>query len=106
MSEGMVEKCARAAYEKSVHLDPSIDDPEWDALPEREREYWRHIQRAAIAAMREPTEAMISSGRGRNVDTGYRGSGAFVGDEEVRENWIELIDTILAENQPDEMKQP
>jgi hypothetical protein len=33
----------------------------WDAISEDQRERWRNAARAAIAAMREPTAAMVET---------------------------------------------
>ena len=60
MSE-MVERAARAHYAKMQHLDP-IGDPDWDGLTDDERHVYTQAMRAAIAAMREPTEAMTANG--------------------------------------------
>ena len=67
MSE-MVERVARALHEDE---EPPSDhwSPQWDDLREKYvdgkpshcKEYWRRKARAAIEAMREPTEAMVLS---------------------------------------------
>ena len=54
MSE-MVEKVAKA-----MHSVDALIQPSWESL-EGEQEDYREYARAAIAAMREPTEAMIEA---------------------------------------------
>jgi hypothetical protein len=51
----MIERVARAIYE----ADPSyIQQSGWDDVPEARRAQYRRQARAAIGAMREPTEEM------------------------------------------------
>lgn len=57
MSE-MVERVARSLYE---NLDAG-DHDDWGELGESGKEPWLRGARAAIAAMREPTEAVIWAG--------------------------------------------
>jgi hypothetical protein len=59
----MVERVARALHasqrrERAILTD-GIDLNGWDALLPRERDGFMRAARAAIAAMREPTEAML-----------------------------------------------
>lgn len=56
MSE-MVERVARAIAERDRN---PADDDEWDQLKPWVQDAFREDARAAIAAMREPTDAMIS----------------------------------------------
>lgn len=86
MSE-MVERVARALFK----LDGCTD---WDAVTTEIREPWMRQSRAAIAAMREPTEAIvqimddcinIDADRGYVMPTG-------------RDIWHSAIDAALAED--------
>ncbi len=53
----LIEKMARAAYE----VNPLIGTT-WDQIAEVLRQRFVQAQRAALAAAREPTEAMMSAG--------------------------------------------
>lgn len=82
----MVERCAKAIYELSPLEDQAVDPDyrplgppvkiSWEALDEfgdEQAGYYRDCARAAIAAMREPTEAMIEAAEncnGENSDAG------------------------------------
>lgn len=64
MSE-MIEKVARAIWEKATPLKPgpwNDDLNKWDRASDQERFICMGQARAAIAAMQEPTEAMIGAG--------------------------------------------
>lgn len=64
MSE-MIERVARAAYDKMVRCSGSNPDEElnrWDNQLAALREDWRAAMIAAIQAMGEPTEAMVDAG--------------------------------------------
>ena len=69
MSE-MVERVAEAAYAKCMansanllplppDLEVLVNEPPWSELAEQFKVHWREIARAAIEAMRKPTEAMV-----------------------------------------------
>jgi hypothetical protein len=61
MSESMVERAAEAAYEYTrVNWWTDYAKP-WVELSDSERVHWLGAQRAAITAMREPTEAMLNA---------------------------------------------
>jgi hypothetical protein len=73
----MIERVARALFDESC-LDIS-----YDSLHEAEREYWSRLATAAIAVMREPTEAMVRAGD----------------RAECRDDiWPEMIDAALKEH--------
>jgi len=68
MTESMVEIVARAAHARSsARLDEVIPPPppfpskSWENTDEHVREHWRIVARAAILALREPTEAMVKA---------------------------------------------
>jgi hypothetical protein len=90
MSE-MVERVARAIH-KTYHAD-TMDglsggsvDAAWDRLAEFDcQDEWRAAARAVIAAMREPTEAMIEG-------TNYPNTTWDSGDADV---WRAMIDAAL-----------
>lgn len=87
----MIEKMARAAYEAN----PIIRNLRWeDILPER-RKPFLDAQRAALAAAREPTEAMLIAAAGPTKATA-------IGEPEeppksLLEKWEIMIDAALAE---------
>lgn len=60
MSE-VVERVARALFEADCQIG---DTPivKWELAPEYEREEYRHLARAALEALREPTEGMVEAG--------------------------------------------
>lgn len=59
----MIEKVARAIYRDRYGSEP--DEDRWLEESEQRREDFRGHARAAIAAMREPTEEMIEAGARR-----------------------------------------
>lgn len=67
MSE-IIERAARAMHDYNCLAVPSLGA--WDTLPEDYREQYLGRARAAIAAMREPTEAMADAGRWDAEDDG------------------------------------
>jgi hypothetical protein len=77
MSE-MVEKVAKA-----MHRVDALIQPSWESL-EGEQEDYREYARAAIAAMREPTEAMIRAMCGSDVLA-----------ENAKRDWQSAIDEAL-----------
>jgi hypothetical protein len=86
MSE-MVEQSARKAFERmSLFLGPPMA---WEQQQEPIREMWRTIQREAIEAMREPTEAMLSAAIGTNTA---------IRSPMWRDGWRAMIDAALAES--------
>lgn len=79
----MVERVGRGmARYNWPHASPADIDEMWDA--------WEGDARAAIAAMREPTEAMVDTGRDVGPDRPY-------GAHETRATWSAMIDTALSE---------
>lgn len=91
----MVERVARAMYEAAaqdlqskyaIELDEMVDCP-WEYQPERD--HWYHYARAAITAMREPTEAMLDVGGDWYVEHPR---------EDALEKWQAMIDAALADN--------
>lgn len=81
-----LEKAARATYAKWIE-DVRDLEPEWDALPESHRARLIDATRAALLAIREPSEAIL-----RAADPG-------TSDEDVPIDyaWPLAIDAILAE---------
>lgn len=78
-------------------------DPDFDDLPldhtqgtsddEITQEAVLRLARAAIAAMREPTEAMLS--KGQFAENGY---GQGIGGNSAKECWQDMIDAALKES--------
>ncbi len=76
----IVERVARALYERDPLMDQETDLDGWpagpvytipwdsDGLSEDVRDEFRADARAAIAAMLEPTEGMVEAGGGRYVN--------------------------------------
>ena len=64
----MVEKVAKAIYEKAVQQRPltplgmCVEIPTWEEASESDKAFARGEARAAIEAMREPTVAMHKAG--------------------------------------------
>lgn len=67
---GMVERVAKAIYEED---DPWHKAWPWPNLSEKQAgaEAYRRCARAAIEAMREPTEAMVNAAYGSRNAGGY-----------------------------------
>lgn len=88
MSETMVERVARrlhaAHYERGRGL-----APDWSALTRHEQEMWMFSARAALAAMREPTEGMVAAGWPHTADPCWR--------DHVADAWRAMIDKALEE---------
>lgn len=81
MSE-MVEKVARAMAEKSKARQPGMHT--LNSLPMDGKEDFLEMARAAIEAMREPTEAMVKSG-----------SSMYCNEYEAPDIWEDMIDAAL-----------
>ena len=77
----MIERVARAIV--------GVTDQEWEDENEAWREFYRAIARAAIAAMREPSETMVDAAWASWEDP--EGSKGFVGA------WQAMIDIALDE---------
>lgn len=61
MSESMIERVARAIYEADDAWSEAFPWPNLAESPNRPNEY-RRVARAAIEAMREPTDEMVTDG--------------------------------------------
>ena len=60
----MIEKVAKALYEHQASLS-NFSSPSWDEAPTFSpffREHWTAVARAAINAMREPSQEMLDAG--------------------------------------------
>ena len=94
----MVERVAESLFVQHYFPAPAL----WDGEPEQRKQFYRDMARAAIKAMREPTEAMIVAGTLAD----------WVGEAESREGlsimpnddygtpigiWPEMIDAALGE---------
>jgi hypothetical protein len=87
MSE-MIERVARAIYEDAWGI-------EWPPEPAGEADEYRRGARAAIEAMREPTEAMLSAAGTRRP----RGD-EVMGPDHPWALWDAMIDAALKETVP------
>ena len=82
----MIDKIARAMHASvNGHVQPP---PTWDNQSEQSQNYWRIGARAAIVAMREPTDRMVHVGTMANL----RQDGFFMGGI-----WKNMIDAALEE---------
>ena len=92
MSE-MVERVARAMFARENR---ARDGWTWEREIENVdlRTYWLDSARAAIAALREPTEAMLMAAR---EDSGAYTSNAEQDCEPYLEAWQEMIDAALGD---------
>jgi hypothetical protein len=89
MSE-MVERVARAAYEKFNENQLGDLEPTWDNLEASLKDRMIDALRAAIGAMRTPTEEMLSVGS--DTETA---SGCEIGYGAVGAAWQAMIDEAL-----------
>jgi hypothetical protein len=94
MDESMIERVARALFENRVFMfgveaviNPSAT---WDELCQETRDIFARDARAAIEAMREPTDVMLKSGLPyeRANWTDPRATGIY-------HAWTEMIDAAL-----------
>lgn len=76
MSNGMIERVARAMYDYATGSD--VGWPMTNPTP------WRKAARAAIEAMREPTDAMVT----QCTDTGHT-------RDDARAVWQRMVDEAL-----------
>ena len=91
----MIEKVARAIRDAFPHqMVGSRPKPTWDQLSDGDREVWRNMARAALAAMRVPTEGMIEAG---HAPWAKFGKDAAVRPSEIADLWENMIDFALAE---------
>jgi hypothetical protein len=86
----MVERVARAMFDLNIEM---LD---WDRVHESVSEGYRHSTRAAIAAMREPTEGMVTAGKDAyKVTRGKRSN--LHGPAGLAGKWQAMIDAALSE---------
>ena len=80
---GMIERMAKALYHNQW-LD-GVNHPAWEHAEGggQERDFWLNQARIALAAMREPTEAMLEAPVAREQD--------------ARDVWKHMIDAALKE---------
>lgn len=89
MSE-MIERVAKAAYSSLF-----IDGDKWpEVLCSVSAEQFRKAARAAIEAMREPTQIMINAGESCD-DEGSPNDGDFGRVANAEEHWQAMIDAAL-----------
>jgi hypothetical protein len=83
----MVERVARAIYEdrNGPRCEP------WGTKPKGHKDPYRADARAAIEAMREPTEAMVGSGADHDAEGGGTGNPLAI--------YTAMIDAALSPNQ-------
>lgn len=104
MAESMVERVARAMYERqwlAGSLASTI--PDWARMPPDFQEQWLRSARAAIEAMKTPTEAMTKAGR-EFLFGGSRRYPASIGADGINHaewtaTWRAMIARALAEGE-------
>lgn len=88
--QSMVEKVARAICDSDFCDNGDHGAGEaWAGMDEQQRDYYRDNARAAIKALREPTEAMIATAAWED------------GEYTARTVWGQMIDAALAEGETD-----
>jgi hypothetical protein len=94
MAETMIERVAKALCAQAVANDRDdggkLGLVEWDLCEEGGRMDYRSEARAAIAAMRKPTDAMVEAGQATECEHGEMNCGAAAA-------WQAMIDAALAE---------
>ena len=105
MSDNFVERVTRAAYERYLEGLIGCCEPPWDMLPQSHRDNLMGAQRAAIAAMREPTEGMVQSGFERiwNCEVYCREDPMHTVEMQTttaKTSWQAMIDAALQEDKP------
>lgn len=85
----MVERVARAMFEVG-HADAHGPD-----IYEEQADWWRECARAAIAALREPTEAMIAAGW--EGGDWCKPTISYHDDDAPQQCWRAMIDAALTE---------
>ena len=106
MTDNMVERVTRAAYERYLEGLIGCCEPPWDMLPQSHRDNLMGAQRAAIAAMWEPTLGMRHTGQIAFVDRliiRFPKTGDWdikLGGYAMRDAWRAMIDAALQEDKP------
>lgn len=94
VSDDMVERIAEALWQsESLRASDRLRRTVWDDLLEQDRAKWRGLARAAIAAMRQPTDAMEKSGNRALTDNGL----SDVESDDATVAWETMIDAALSE---------
>ena len=83
----IIEKGAKAAYEKYNEGLIGCCEPSWDELPEDFKDRLRETTKAFIAAIREPTNEMVEAAFGKSD----------LEPHPFRTVWYDMIDVILKE---------
>lgn len=94
----MVERVAKAMYGGDADVFLTGHNP-WDTCAAVIQEAYRREARAAIAAMREPTEAMLKRGAGTRATMQFLNQGISgpIGEWPAMDAWTRMIDAALAE---------
>lgn len=90
----MIERIGKAIYDNMCLANPHVMTT-WETLPYDLKTYYREQGRAAIEAMRKPTDEMLAAGdsmmpqiaKGQDVSTGL---------DALAEAWPTMIDAALA----------
>lgn len=91
----MVERVAIGIY---ARMRKSVEEmPPWEEAHEHWREQARETARAAIEALREPSEAMLT---GLYDDPIWEYKDSYLGKQQVIDMWKHMIDAALSESTP------
>lgn len=96
----MVERVAKAVFDEANRQQPHPSDKEWAQASVQDKGAAHSFARAAIAAMREPTEAMAVAGA-KTVE-GH----VWLTGESIHRRWQAMIDAALAEGPMTEPSEP
>jgi len=89
----MIDKIARAMHAAvNGHVTPP---PTWDNQSEQSQNYWRISARAAIAAMRNCTPAMLDAGSAAHPAGGYVRETLLT--DIIEAEWRAMVDAALEE---------
>ena len=88
----MIERVARAMYH-STGVEFGLAS-EWGDHGAEAKDEWRHIARAAIAAMRDCTPAMLDAGSAAHPAGGYRRDTLL--NDIIECEWVAMVDAALS----------
>lgn len=95
MSDSLIERVARAMHAKWFEIRPGdFGQAAWEEMPESWRHETMEFARAAIEAMREPTEAMLNAKYGPE---NYERVSGWLDSLDAETVWQAMIDVALEE---------
>lgn len=103
MTDSMIETVARAMWQRDTERAKALAatlgahyvamTSEWD----QSDLIWKDLARVAIAALREPTDAMIRAGGSEEVASRHFEVNEDIGDHAAEKAWRAMIDAALKE---------